>query len=33
MEWQMDLIKENVSHYCEAIIDHSPLLSQDGRQM
>ncbi len=24
-EWQMDIIKENISHYCEATIDHSYL--------
>ena len=24
-EWQIDVIKENISHYCEATIDHSLL--------
>ena len=24
-EWQIDIIKENISHYCEATIDHSQL--------
>ena len=22
-EWQIDIIKENISHYCEETIDHS----------
>ena len=24
-EWQIDVVKENISHYCEATIDHSRL--------
>lgn len=24
-EWQIDVIKENISHYCEATIDYSQL--------
>ncbi len=28
-EWQIDIIKENISHYCEATIDHSQLSFQD----
>ena len=28
-EWQIDVIKENISHYCEATIDHSPLSYQE----
>lgn len=28
-EWQLDVIKENVSHYQEAIIDHSQLPIQE----
>lgn len=24
-EWQIDLIKENISHYCESLIDHSQI--------
>ena len=28
-EWQTDIIKENISHYCEATIDHSQLSYQE----
>ena len=28
-EWQIDAIKENLSHYCEAQIDHSRLSYQE----
>ena len=28
-EWQIDIIKENISHYCEATIDHSQLSFQE----
>lgn len=28
-EWQIDLIKQSISHYCEATIDHSQLSFQD----
>jgi len=28
-EWQIDIIKENISHYCEAMIDHSLLSYQE----
>ena len=28
-EWQIDIIKENISHYCEALIDHSQLSFQE----
>lgn len=28
-EWQIDIIKENISHYCEATIDHSQLSHQE----
>ncbi len=27
-EWQIDIIKENISHYCEATIDHSQVSYQ-----
>lgn len=27
-EWQIDIIKENISQYCEATIDHSQLSYQ-----
>lgn len=37
IEWQIDIIKENISHYCEATIDHSQLSYQEkedqNRQM
>ena len=29
IEWQIDIIKENISHYCEATIDHSQLSYQE----
>ena len=28
-EWQIDIIKESISHYCEATIDHSQLSYQE----
>ena len=28
-EWQIDVIKENISHYCETLIDHSGLSYQE----
>ena len=28
-EWQIDVIKGNISHYCEATIDHSLLSYQE----
>ena len=28
-EWQIDVIKENISHFCEATIDHSQLSYQE----
>ena len=28
-EWQIDVVKENISHYCEAQIDHSQLSYQE----
>ena len=28
-EWQIDIIKENISHYCEATIDNSQLSYQE----
>lgn len=28
-EWQIDVIKESISHYYEALIEHSPLSYQD----
>ena len=31
-EWQIDIIKENISHYCEAMIDHSPLSYQEKEE-
>ena len=31
IEWQIDVIKENISHYCEATIDH-PLLSYQEKE-
>ena len=30
-EWQIDIIKENISHYCEATIDHSQLSYQEKK--
>ncbi len=31
-EWQIDMIKENISHFCEAQIDHSPLSYQEKEE-
>lgn len=31
-EWQLDIIKENISHYCEATIDHSQLSDQEKEE-
>ncbi len=31
-EWQIDIIKENISHYCEALIDHSQLSYQEKEE-
>lgn len=31
-EWQIDVIKENISHYCEAQIDHSQLSCQEKEE-
>ena len=31
-EWQIDVIKENISHYCEATIDHSLLSYQEKEE-
>ena len=31
-EWQIDIIKENISHYCEATIDHSRLSYQEKEE-
>lgn len=31
-EWQIDVIKENISHYCEATIDHSHLSYQEKEE-
>ena len=28
-EWQIDVIKESISHYYEAMIEHSQLLDQE----
>ena len=28
-DWQIDIFKENISHYCEATIDHSQLSYQE----
>lgn len=32
MEWQIDMIKEDISRYNEAKIDHSQLSSQDKEE-
>lgn len=32
-EWQIDIIKENISHYCEATIDHSQLSYQERQYL
>ena len=31
-EWQIDIIKENISHYCEAAIHHSQLSYQEKEE-
>ena len=31
-EWQIDVIKENVSHYNEAMIEHSQLSNQEKEE-
>ena len=31
-EWKIDVIKENISHYCEAMIDHSQLSYQEKEE-
>ena len=31
-EWQIDVIKENISHFCEAQIDHSQLSYQEKEE-
>lgn len=31
-EWQIDMIKENIKHYCESQIDHSPLSYQEKEE-
>lgn len=31
-EWQVDVIKEHISHYCEAQIDHTQLSYQDKEE-
>ena len=31
-EWQIDMIKENLSHFCEAQIDHSLLSYQEKEE-
>ena len=31
-EWQIDIIKENISNYCEATIDHSQLSYQEKEE-
>ena len=31
-EWQIDMVKENISHYCERLIDHSLLSYQDREE-
>lgn len=31
-EWQIEVIKENISHYCEAQIDHSLLSYQEKEE-
>lgn len=32
LEWQIDMIKESISHFCEAQIDQSPLSHQDKKK-
>lgn len=31
-EWQIDMIKENIFHFCEAQIDHSQLSYQEKEE-
>ena len=31
-EWQIDVIKDNISRYCEATIDHSRLSNQEKEE-
>lgn len=31
-EWQIDMIKESISHFCEAQIDHSQLSYQEKEE-
>ena len=31
-EWQIDIIKENISHYCEATINYSQLSYQEKEE-
>ena len=31
-EWQINIIKKNISHYCGAIIDHSQLSYQEKEE-
>jgi hypothetical protein len=31
-EWQIETIKENISHYCEAMIEHSQLSYQEKEE-
>ena len=31
-EWEIDVIKEDISHYCEATIDHSQLSYQEKEE-
>lgn len=31
-EWQIDVIKENISHYCEAMIDHTQISYQEKEE-
>ena len=31
-EWQIDVIKESISHYYEAMIEHSQLLDQEKEE-
>ena len=31
-EWQIDVIKKDISHYCEATIDHSLLSYQEKEE-
>ncbi len=31
-EWQLDMLKESISHFCEAQIDHSQLSCQEKEE-